>query len=124
MVLGAEEYGGPCVSVHLCERDGLLVCLLVVELVAKSGRSLRQLVSDMGDKIGHMRHAADVRLDPAATQAFRNVCGLNPWVRGRTSSRGGRHADGLRLQFDDGSWVLMRPSGARPGGEGIFRGAD
>ena len=116
VVLGAEEYGGLAFPSHLCERDGLLVCLLVVELVAKSGRSLRQLVSDMGDKIGHMRYTRrDVRLDPAATQAFRNVLpGLNPGsVAGRRPVEVS-HADGLRLQFDDGSWVLMRPSRSDP----------
>ena len=116
VVLGAEEYGGLAFPSHLFERDGLLVCLLVVELVAKTGKSLRRLVSDMGDKIGHMRYTRrDVRLDPAATQAFRNVLpGLNPGsVAGRQPVEVS-HADGLRLQFDDGSWVLIRPSRSDP----------
>ena len=54
-------------------------------------------------------------LDPAATQAFRNVLpGLNPGsVAGRRPVEVS-HADGLRLQFDDGSWVLMRPSRSDP----------
>ncbi|KUH58783.1 phosphoglucomutase [Tractidigestivibacter scatoligenes] len=116
VLLGAEEYGGLAFPSHLLERDGLLACLLVVELAAKSGRTVRQLVSDMGDKIGHMRYTRrDVRLDPAATQAFRNVLpGLNPGsVAGRRPVEVS-HADGLRLQFDDGSWVLMRPSRSDP----------
>lgn len=116
VVLGVEEYGGLAFPSHLLERDGLLTCLLVAELVAKSGRTVRQLVSDMGDKIGHMRYTRrDVRLDPAATQAFRNVLpGLNPGsVAGRRPVEVS-HADGLRLQFDDGSWVLMRPSRSDP----------
>ncbi len=116
VVLGAEEYGGLAFPSHLLERDGLLSCLLVAELVAKSGRTVRQLVRDMGDKIGHMRYTRrDVRLDPAATQAFRNVLpGLNPEsVAGRLPVEVS-HADGLRLQFDDGSWVLIRPSRSDP----------
>jgi phosphomannomutase len=72
VVLGAEEYGGLAFPSHLLERDGLLACLLVVELAAKSGRTVRQLVSDMGDKIGHMRYTRQRRsaLIPAATQGL------------------------------------------------------
>ena len=116
VVLGAEEYGGLAFPSHLPERDGLLACLLVVELVAKSGLSVRQLVSSMGDRIGHMRYTRrDVRLDPAATQAFRNVLpGLNPGLVAGRRPVEVSHADGLRLQFDDGSWVLMRPSRSDP----------
>ena len=52
-----------------------------------------------------------MRLEPALTQAFRNVLpGLNPQeIAGRVPVEVS-HADGLRLQFDDDSWVLMRPS--------------
>lgn len=116
MVLGCEEYAGLSFPSHLPERDGLLSCLLAAELAASSGLPLRRLVRGMGDRIGHMRYTRrDVRLDPAATQAFRNVLpGLNPGsVAGRRPVEVS-HADGLRLQFDDGSWVLMRPSRSDP----------
>ena len=116
VVLGCEEYAGLSFPSHLPERDGLLSCLLAAELAASSGLPLRRLVRGMGDRIGHMRYTRrDVRLDPAATQAFRNVLpGLNPGsVAGRRPVEVS-HADGLRLQFDDGSWVLMRPSRSDP----------
>lgn len=114
VILGAEEYGGICVPAHLHERDGLLVALLAVELLATSGVPMSQLVSELESKIGSMRYTRrDVRLDPAVTQAFRNVLpGLNPPdVAGRVPVEVS-HADGLRLQFEDDSWVLMRPSRA------------
>lgn len=114
VLLGAEEYGGICVPGHLRERDGLLVCLLVVEMVSRSGRALSELVEGLESRIGRMSYARrDVHLEPAATQAFRNILpGLNPSdVAGKTPVEVS-HADGLRLQFDDDSWVLMRPSRA------------
>jgi phosphomannomutase len=114
VILGVEEYGGLAFPKHLRERDGLLVGLLVVEFVAKAGKGVRDLVNEMGDKIGHMRYTRrDVRLDSAATQAFRNILpGLNPEsVAGKVPVEVS-HADGLRLQFEDDSWVLMRPSRA------------
>ena len=53
----------------------------------------------------------DLRLDPAASQAFRNVLpGLNPGELAGRSPVEVSHADGLRVQFDDDSWALIRPS--------------
>lgn len=114
VILAAEEYGGISVPAHLCERDGLLVCLLATELLARSDVPMSELVRELEEKIGSMRYIRrDVRLEPAATQAFRNVLpGLNPSeVAGKVPVEVS-HADGLRLQFDDDSWVLMRPSRA------------
>ena len=114
VILAAEEYGGICVPAHLRERDGLLVCLLAAELLALSDVPVSQLVEGLEAQIGSMRYTRrDVRLEPAATQAFRNVLpGLNPAdVAGKVPVEVS-HADGLRLQFDDDSWVLMRPSRA------------
>ncbi len=116
VLLGAEEYGGISIPSHLPERDGLLVCLLLIQMVAESGLSLRELVNNMDAQIGRRRYTRrDVRLEAAYTQAFRNVLpGLNPQeVAGRTPVEVS-HADGLRLQFDDDSWVLMRPSRTEP----------
>ena len=47
-----------------------------------------------------------VRLDSAATQAFRNILpGLNPLTSQDLLLFPVSHADGLRLQFADDSWV-------------------
>lgn len=112
VLLGAEEYGGISIPAHLKERDGLLVSLLLVQMVSKSGLTLRELVNKLDAEIGSRRYIRrDVRLEPALTQAFRNVLpGLNPQeIAGRVPVEVS-HADGLRLKFDDDSWVLMRPS--------------
>ncbi|MDO4429537.1 MAG: phosphoglucomutase [Atopobiaceae bacterium] len=112
VVMGVEEYGGVCVPSHLRERDGLLVCLLAVEMLARSGKSVSVMASELEAIVGTMCYARrDVRLDPAASQAFRNVLpGLNPGeLVGRVPVEVS-HADGLRLQFEDDSWVLVRPS--------------
>lgn len=111
-IMGVEEYGGICVPAHLRERDGLLVCLLGVEMLARSGKTVSVMAGELESAIGTMSYSRrDLRLDPAATQAFRNVLpGLNPReLAGRTPVEVS-HADGLRAQFDDDSWVLIRPS--------------
>ena len=112
VIMGVEEYGGVCVPDHLRERDGLLVCLMAVEMLARSGKTVSQMTGELEAIIGTMSYARrDLRLDPAMSQAFRNVLpGLNPSeLAGRTPVEVS-HADGLRAQFDDDSWVLIRPS--------------
>ena len=114
VLLGAEEYGGICLPAHLPERDGLLVCLLAVQMVSQSGISVRELVDKLDANIGTRRYTRrDVHLEPEVCQVFRNVLpGLNPpEVAGKTPVDVS-HADGLRLDFDDDAWVLMRPSRA------------
>lgn len=114
VLMGVEEYGGVCLTRHLNERDGLLVCLLLVELVCQRGQSLKDLVAEQQSRLGRMCYKRrDLHLDSAYTQAFRNILpGLNPPdVAGRAPVEVS-HADGLRLTFADGSWVLLRPSRA------------
>ncbi len=116
VLLGIEEYGGMSVPSHLRERDGLLVCLLAVEYVSRSRRSLSALVGEMRSRIGRMCYTRrDVRMDSASTQAFRMILpGLNPEAVAGMSPVEVSHADGLRLQFEDDAWVLMRPSRTDP----------
>ena len=116
VLMAAEEYGGIAFPFHFWERDALLVCLLICEMLAVSGRRLSELKQELAAQVGDLRYARrDVRLDAAACQAFRNILpGLNPAeVAGDIPCEVG-HADGLRLEFADKSWVLMRPSRMDP----------
>ena len=112
VIMGVEEYGGVCIPSHLRERDGLLVCLLAAEMLARSGKSISTMTAELEAIIGTMSYARrDMRLEPAASQAFRNVLpGLNPAELAGKVPVEISHADGLRAQFDDDSWVLIRPS--------------
>ena len=112
VIMGVEEYGGVCVPSHLRERDGLLVCLLAVEMLARSGKTVSTMTEELEAIIGTMSYARrDIRLEPAASQAFRNVLpGLNPGELAGKLPVEVSHADGLRAQFEDDSWVLIRPS--------------
>ena len=112
VVMGVDEYGGVCLPAHLRERDGMLVCLLAVEMLSRSGKTMSTMAAELEQAIGAMSYARrDVRLDPAESQAFRNVLpGLNPGAVAGKMPVEVSHADGLRAQFDDDSWMLIRPS--------------
>ena len=112
VIMAAEEYGGIGVPEHLLERDGLLACLLVVECVARTGKRPGELADEIEGELGRMCYTRrDVHLDAAEIQALRIVLpGLNPGSIAGKEAVDVSHADGLRMTFADGSWVLMRPS--------------
>lgn len=111
-LLGCGEQGGIAHVPHFLERDGLMVGMLLVEMLAQRGATLAELVAEMDADLGPMSYGAqNLNLDVAQVQTLRNILpGLNPaHLAGKVPERVS-HADGLRLDFEDGSWVQLRPS--------------
>ena len=116
VMMATEEYGGVCIPSHLYERDCLYACLLLIEHMAQTGRSLSSLVDELQETLGHMDYVRkDVRLDAAALQRLRNVLpGVNPESIAGRVPQAVSHGDGVRLEFDDGAWLLLRVSRSQP----------
>ena len=111
-LMAVGEGGGISVPGHFLERDALLVAVLVTELLADAGMTVGELVTDLVEKVGPLAYGQqDLRLDSAQIQTLRNVLpGLNPpSVCGQTPVAVS-HADGLRMEVGDGSWLMLRPS--------------
>lgn len=115
-IMAVGEGGGIAVPSHLLERDGIYVALLLVGLIARRGMPLSALVDELEDELGHLEFGQqDLRLDSAQVQAFRNLLpGLNPATVCGMEPVAVSHADGLRLQMEDDSWLLVRPSRSEP----------
>lgn len=116
VLIGGEEAGGIGIPMHMRERDGLLVNLLLCELMAQSGKTLGQLVKEVEERFGHLSYGRrDLRLEAEVIEMFRTMLpGLNPHeVCGRVPVAVS-HMDGLRLEFEDESWLLLRPAGTEP----------
>ena len=116
ILLGAEEAGGIALGSHMLERDGLLAALLICELMAKSGKTLEKLADDLSKAYGKTCYARrDLRVEAEVIDVFRTMLpGLNPkTVAGREPVQVS-HMDGLKLEFSDESWVLLRPSRTKP----------
>ncbi len=116
VLLGAEEYGGICVPSHLPERDGIYATLLAIESFCKKGKPLSALIEAQEQALGRSCWSRrDIRIDSATAQALRNVLpGFNPAELAGKKPVEVSHADGLRLGFEDGSWVLVRQARTEP----------
>lgn len=115
-IMAVGEGGGIAVPSHMLERDGIYVALMLVELLAERQLTTHELVEELDEDLGHLEYGQhDMRLDAAQVQAFRNLLpGLNPATVCDMTPVAVSHADGLRLQFEDDSWLLIRPSRSEP----------
>jgi phosphoglucomutase len=115
IAIGGEESAGLSIRHHVPEKDGVLAGLLCCEMVAKRGNSLGEQLKALCNQVGsYYPQRENFRLTPEVKAKFteklksdpREFCGhkVNDVVR----------TDGLKLVFEDGSWVCYRLSGTEP----------
>ena len=110
-----EESGGYAIAEHLPERDGCFTGLLMLDLLARSGRTMSQLVEDLYAKVGqHFYDRIDVHVAPDQRQAaIARVAEAKPGALAGRRVLSQDTLDGFRFELD-GGWVLIRPSGTEP----------
>jgi phosphomannomutase len=115
IILGAEESAGLSIRGHVPEKDGVLACLLAAEMVANRKKTLKNQLNELFSRVGAVyNRRLNIRLEPEKAPRIREKISAD--VRdffGRRVERVDR-SDGLKLIFEDDSWVLMRPSGTEP----------
>ncbi|HEV2387443.1 MAG TPA: phosphoglucomutase/phosphomannomutase family protein [Candidatus Acidoferrales bacterium] len=115
VALGGEESAGLSIRGHIPEKDGILACLLAAEMAAEGGplgAQLRELFRRIGAEFWPVR--LNVPLTAAASERLAGWMKSDPEeFLGRRVRRTDR-TDGLQLEFEDGSWLLVRPSGTEP----------
>ena len=116
ILIGGEESGGIGLSRHLPERDGIFVNLLVLDLLAASGKTCTELVRDMWKEFGEFHYGRrDLHVPIEAGQAV-----VAKWQADPPESFAGRRVrdvgklDGSKVFMDNDSWILFRQSGTEP----------
>ncbi len=117
VLIGGEESGGLSIIGHIPEKDGVLADMLVAEAIAYEGKPLSQLVEEaIAEADGPLyNQRLDLHLDEAHKEAVIDSFTKNPPtdVAGIKVKEVGRK-DGIKLYLEDGSWILLRPSGTEP----------
>ena len=115
IAIGGEESAGLSIRGHLPEKDGILACLLVAEMVATRNASLGEMLEKVYSEVGYVASGRiGVKLTPELQQALpgKLSAGANEFGGHRVTSV--NRIDGAKFILDDGSWILMRPSGTEP----------
>ncbi|MDP3182715.1 MAG: phosphoglucomutase/phosphomannomutase family protein [Desulfobaccales bacterium] len=114
-VMVGEESEGFSMKHHVPEKDGILACLLVAEMVAKKGKGLPQLLEELFSRVGPVY---DLRLNlslaPAAKERLLTRLETPPAQFAGLAVVGHVTIDGHKYLLEDGSWVCFRPSGTEP----------
>ncbi len=116
VILAGEESAGLSIRGHVPEKDGILACLLVAELVAiRRGSSLKQLLEELYAEVGTLlSRRIDLSLKPEEQdRLLEKLEAPRPHLAGRKIKEILR-VDGTKLLLEDDSWILIRPSGTEP----------
>jgi len=116
VLLGGEESGGIAVKGHIPERDGIWMGLILWEFMAKSGKTLDELIEEVYEIVGPFKFERnDLHITEELKQKIIKNCQENNYKSfGKYVVREVKTTDGFKYFFDDDRWVMIRPSGTEP----------
>lgn len=115
VIVGGEESGGLSVKGHVPEKDGILACLLLAELVACERKSLGTILKNLEKKIGAFHTGRiSVSIPPEAKEALlarlaKGLDSVGPFKVQKFIT-----LDGFKFVLPDDEWVAFRASGTEP----------
>ena len=116
-VIGGEESGGYAFGFHMPDRDGVLAALLLIDYTLQSGHGLTTLLDDLESAVGHWRfRRVDLPLTKEDRASIEDRLHVIEWPRQLAGLPVVNvvDVDGTRIEFIDGSWLLIRGSGTEP----------
>ena len=127
VIVGGEESGGLAVSGHIPERDGIWIGLMIAEYMAKTGKTLKELIEQLYEKVGSFNcNRDDVHVDNDRKWEIVEQAKSNPFKKiGPYNVTDVKHVDGTKFYLDgDDKWMMVRPSGTEPVLRVYAQGAD
>ena len=115
-LIGGEESGGYAFRGHLPERDGVLSGLYLLDLMARTGKRLSELIQDLYRMVGpHHYSRLDIPFQGEEQQAVQDrMTQAHPEEIAGVPVVDRDTVDGLRFHLQGGGWVLVRTSGTEP----------
>jgi len=121
VIIGGEESGGLSIKGHIPEKDGLLACLLLIEIQSYLIKNFGKMyLSEYMDKIyEEFGFYHNIRLDLEIPLEKKNkILAYFLNLKGKEIS-GVKvpdiiEKDGVKMVMGNGSWILVRPSGTEP----------
>lgn len=116
VLVGGEESGGIAVKGHIPERDGIWIGLVLLEYMAKTGKSLKQLIQDVYAVVGsfyfdrddlHLNNDKKFEIIERAKSGQITKIGNRPVVKTED-------IDGYKYYISDEEFVMIRASGTEP----------
>lgn len=125
-IVAFEESDGISAYNHTLEKDAIFGLLLAIEMLAVTGKNLSAYLKDLMDEFGYYypdRSGIAVDPDLVGEPLRKRLSRIKELYKKDTSIIIGQESrtvkdvitvDGTKLVFDDGSWLMIRPSGTEP----------
>lgn len=116
VLVGGEESGGIAVKGHIPERDGIWDGLVLLEFMAKTGKTLKQLIQEVYDVVGSFCFdRLDLHLPEEQKQKIISLCKNDAFNSFDSFSIVKKETiDGFKYHLSDNEWVMIRASGTEP----------
>ena len=116
VLVGGEESGGIAAAGHIPERDGIWIGLILMEFMAKTSKTLRELIEEVHALVGPFAtDRDDLHLDNALKLAIVENCKSGKYTTfGPYTIQRLEDLDGFKFYLNEDSWVMIRPSGTEP----------
>ncbi len=115
-LIGGESSGGITFRDHIMEKDGVYTAMLVIEMLARTGLGLHEILEKVKEISGKWMayYQENLRLSPELRVKVEEFL-KREWeeLAGKKIVSVNR-LDGLKLSFENGSWLLLRMSGTEP----------
>lgn len=115
-VIGGESSGGLTVRGHIKGKDGIYAAMLLVEMLAKTGKKLSEIYRDIEAECGSIyMEERDYKFNQAKKDAMTQTLMVDkeipelPYEIEKIS-----YLDGSKVYFKNGGWVIARFSGTEP----------
>ena len=118
-----EESDGISIIGHTPEKDAFIGLILAIDMVQTLGKSLGDYLREIETTFGHYYPDRDgVTVSQQGETLLASLDRLQPYGPGSKVLVGGEQRtiaevidiDGRKMILDDGSWIMIRPSGTEP----------
>ena len=118
-----EESDGISIIGHTPEKDAFIGLILAIDMVLTLGIPLGQYLRQIEDSFGHYYPDRDgIAVSQSGQQLLETLQQLEKYQRNKEIIVGGHpkrieqviDIDGRKMIFEDGSWIMIRPSGTEP----------
>lgn len=115
-ILGGEESSGMTMRGHTPEKDGVIACLLLAEMVASRGKSMGEQLRELFERVGE-RHVDRLDLELSEERKAELLDGLEsspPERIGEFRVERVVRIDGHKFILENGGFIAVRASGTEP----------
>jgi phosphomannomutase len=116
VLVGGEESGGIAIKGHIPERDGIWMGITIWEFMAKTGKSLTELIEEVYAITGTFCFERnDLHIDETIKTKVLANCKSNSYTHfGKYKVSRVDDLDGYKFFFDENTWMMIRASGTEP----------